>query len=208
MRTIIRSVTVFSCLLALSVGAAQAKEHEQAAAVDPAQQAAMEAMKKLGSPGEGHKALEPLAGNWNYTLEWRMAPDASAQAMTGTAVNTWVFGGRFLRQEVTGSPMAEGEPPFEGMGLLGYDNMRQEYQSVWLDNMMTGMMRGVAQYDPAAKTLAEQGTFSCPMTGEKERWYRTEWKIVDADHAVYSSYSKDPQGNEFKSMEIQYARAK
>ena len=55
-------------------------QHEKAAqpiekaaaqpAMDPAKKAAMEAMQKLGSPSEAHKALEPFVGNWSYTAQW------------------------------------------------------------------------------------------------------------------------------------------
>ena len=136
-------------------GVAHAAEKADKPAMDPEQQAAMEAMQRLGSPSESHKALEPLAGTWNYTAEWRMSPDGPAESMTGTSVNTLIFSGRFLKQEISGTPMAEGQPPFEGIGFIGYDNLRKEYQTVWFDTMMTGMMRGIGKFDAATKTLSE-----------------------------------------------------
>lgn len=205
MRAVIRAIVV-SGALALAAGAAQAEETAPAQpAMSPEQQAAMEAMKQLASPSEGHKALEPFAGTWTYTAEFLMSPEAPAETMTGTAVNTLVLGGRFLKQEITGQ--AEGWPAFEGIGFTGYDNMRKEYQTVWFDNMNTSMMRGAGQFDAAANALTDQGDFSCPMTGETHRWYRTTWKVVDPDHTIYESYSKTPEGQEFKSMEIHHTRA-
>ena len=103
--------------------------------------------------------------------------------------------------------MEEGHPPCEGIGFLGYTNLRQEYQSVWFDNMMTGMMVGTGEFDAATKTLTDEGDFSCPVTGETHRWYRTAWTVVDPDHTTYESYSRTPEGREFKSMEIRYTRA-
>jgi hypothetical protein len=195
-------------VLAVSAGVGQAEQGKpvQPAAMDPAKQAAMEAMQRLGSPSEGHAALAPLAGAWSYTAQWWMAPDEAPQAMTGTAVNTVIFGGRFLKQEVRGEPMGEGRPPFEGLGFTGYDNIRKEYQSVWFDNMMTGMMGGEGRFDAATRTLSGEGEFSCPMTGETHRWYRTAWRVVDQDHTTYESYSRTPEGREFRSMEIRYTR--
>ena len=216
MRTAVRSVVVASCVLALS-GVARAEQGKPAqpaameagkqAAMDPAQVAAMEAMQKAGSPTENHKALEPLAGTWTYTAQWWMAPEAAPETMTGTAVNTVIFGGRFLKQEIAGQPAAEGQPPFEGIGFTGYDNIRKEYQSVWFDNMMTGMMTGTGEFDAATKTLTDQGDFSCPLTGESHRWYRTTWTVTDPNHTAYASYSRTPEGREFKSMEMLYTRA-
>ena len=89
-------------VLALGAGLAQAEQATtvQAPAMDPAQQAAMETMQRLGSPSEGHQALEPLAGTWSYTAQSWMSPEEPPQSMTGTAANTLIFGGRFLQQEI------------------------------------------------------------------------------------------------------------
>jgi hypothetical protein len=207
-------MVAISCGLAFGLGLARA---EQAATgkpaasqppMDPAMQAAMETAQRLGSPGEPHQALEPFAGTWSYTAQWWMSPDEAPRSMTGVANNALIFGGRFLRQEISGQPMEEGQPPFEGVGFIGYDNIRKEYQSVWLDNMMTGMMRGTGAFDAASRTLADQGDFSCPMTGEANRWYRTAWTVVDEHHTTYESYARTPDGREFKSMVIQFSRAR
>ena len=104
--------------------------------------------------------------------------------------------------------LERGGQPFEGLGLTGYDNVKGEYQSIWLDNMMTGMMYGTGSFDAAKKTVKVSGNFSCPMTGDKNRWYRYEWKVIDNDHHSYISYSKSPNGKEFKEMEISFTRAK
>ena len=98
--------------------------------------------------------------------------------------------------------------PFEGLGFLGYDKMKKEYVSIWMDNMSTGIFSGSGQYDAATKTITETGTFSCPATGEKNMWYRSEWKFVSNDQNTFSMFMKDKDGKEFKSMEIVYKRAK
>ena len=206
MRAAVRSIVVVSCGLVLGLQTAQAEQVKPIQPpMSPEKQAAMEAMQKLGSPSEGHTALEPLAGTWTYTAQMWMSPGAPPDSMTGTAVNTVIFGGRFLKQEITGQ--AEGWPPFEGVGFTGYDNIRKEYQTVWFDNMNTSMMRGAGQFNASTKTLSDEGDFSCPMTGEAHRWYRATWTVMDANHTTYESYSKTPEGQEFKSMEIHYTRA-
>ena len=206
MRTAVRLMAGVAGIVALSIGIARAEQAKPLQPpINPEQQAKMEAMQKLGSPSEGHKALEPLVGTWSYTAQMWMSPDAPPESMTGTTVNTVIFGGRFLKQEIAGQ--AEGWPPFEGVGFTGYDNIRKEYQTVWFDNMNTSMMRGDGQFDAATNTLTDQGDFSCPMTGEAHRWYRSAWTVVDANHTTYASYSKTPEGKEFKSMEIHYTRA-
>ncbi len=69
---------------------------------------------------------------WGAGLAQAEPPAASPPAMAGTTTNSLIFGGRFLKQEVRGT--VEGHPPFEGIGITGYDNIRKEYQSVWFDN--------------------------------------------------------------------------
>lgn len=91
--------------------------------------------------------------------------------------------------------------------MTGYDNVRKEYNSVWLDNMGTGIMEASAQYNPATQTFMESGAFSCPMTGEKHKKFRAVWKIIDHDHYTYEMYTQGPGGKEFKSLEIDYQRA-
>ena len=206
MRPTMRCAILLSCVFTLSAGLALAEQASTQPAPDAANAAAMEAMQRLGSPSEGHKTLEPLAGNWNYTLQWWMSPEAPPQAMSGTSANHLILGGRFLQQEVHGAATAE-QPPFDGLGFIGYDNIRQEYQTTWFDNMATGMMVGTGQFDAAGQTFTERSDFSCPMTGEAHRQSRSVLKIVDANHHTYESYMRTPDGTEFKAMEIRYTRA-
>ena len=201
------------CSLVIGTGLAHAEQVKPAvapaaaapAAPDQAMQAAMAKMQELGSPNEAHKALAPLEGSWTYDGQWWTAPNAAPERMTGTATNALIFGGRFLKQDLRGE--AKDMPPFEGVGYTGYDNLRKEYQTVWFDNMATGLMTGSGQMDAATKALTQSGDFSCPMTGETHRKFRSVWTIVDANHNIYENYMSGPDGAMFKSMEIRYTRA-
>lgn len=196
-----RSVMVGAWLVTLGAGWAVAAEPEMPA-VDP-KAAAMALAKQYGEPGDSHKTLDRLTGTWTFVMQSWMAPKEKPMKMTGTATNSWVFDGRFLKQEVKGQ--GEGWPSFEGVGYTGYDNMRREYQSVWLGNMGTGMHVATGQQD-ADGTMTEQGDTSCPMTGEAYRQFRAVWKFVDDKHVTYESYSPGPDGEEYKAMELQYTR--
>ena len=161
--------------------------------------------QKNASPGENHKVLDAFAGDWENVMRNWMSPGQPPQESKGTNSNQWVYGGRFLKQEYKGPMMGM---MFEGVGFTGYDNMKGEYVSVWLDNMSTGMMVSSPKYDAASKSLNEDGTMSCPGTGEKAMWYRSVWKSIDADHYSLEMYNKSPDGKEFKAMEIQCVRVK
>ena len=198
----------FITLSGMAVFAADQKP--AASAVAPAadkvsQDAMMEKMKQMMSPSAAHKILEPLAGKWTYTSKFWSSKDGKAEETAGTSDQAIVFGGRFLKIDVKGTWMGQ---PFEGIGYTGYDNIKQEYVSTWLDSMATGIMTDSGQYDEATKTLRTSGTCSCPLTGEKARPHRAEWTITDNDHNTYATYLKNSDGTEFKAMEINYERVK
>ena len=206
MRTAMRIAA--GCLMVWQAGVACAGESAYGPGEgESAKQAAMAAMQKAGSPGEAHKALEPFAGTWTYTAQWWTGPDEQPQTMTGTTVNTLIYGGRFLKQEFKGSDTQDGQPPFEGLGFTGYDNLRQEYQTVWFDNMATGMMVGAGKFDDATKSLTDQGEFSCPLTMETHRKFRSVFTVTDPTHTIYENYMSRPEGGEYKAMEIRYTKA-
>ena len=176
---------------------------EKAPAADAEKQAKMAEMQKYTSPNENHKALEPLAGKWKSSAKFWMTPEATPEVSEGTSDNHWIMGGRFVEQDFKGTSMGQ---PFEGMGITGYDTIRGEYTSIWLDNMATGIMVASAQFDAATHTLNQNGTMSCPLTMEKARPIHSAWKIVDNDHNTYEAFMNDKDGKEYKAMEIAYER--
>jgi hypothetical protein len=192
---------VFGLVLALTMAHGLVRAEEPAA--DAEHEALMAQWQQAASPNENHQRLEPLVGSWKHTVKWRMSPDAPAEESQGTNESRWILGNRFVYQEVKGTSMGQ---PFEGIGIIGYDNVRGEYTAVWLDNMMTGIVKSVAQFDAAEGALMENGTVACPMTGEKDKAFRAVLKFVDDDHHTYEMYTKDKDGNEFLSMEIAYER--
>lgn len=170
-------------------------------------EAGMQEMIKLGTPGEFHKQLDAMAGKWEHTVKWWMDPNGQPNVMNGTNENKWILGGRFLQQTAT-SPAKDQMPPFEGMGLTGYDNLKKEYSSIWIDNMGTGMMMASGQWDKKTNAIVEKGSFADAMTGNKHQTFRGVCKMIDNDHYTYEMWLKDKKGKEFKSMEISYSRAK
>src|SRR4029450_8652344 len=123
------------------------------------------AADKKGPTDEEMKAQMAKAkegGGRGGSRSW-MKPGDKPQQSSGTSSMAWVLGGRFLQQNFKGT---WADQPFEGLGSLGYDKVKKEYVSVWMDSMSTALFQGAGQYDPATKTLSETGTFSCPVTGD------------------------------------------
>jgi len=167
------------------------------------QQKAMLDWEKLAAPSASHQLLAQLAGKWEYTLKWWTSADSNPEQSQGTNENSWIMDGRFLTQKVSGIMLGQ---PFEGLGITGYDNIRGEYSSVWIDNMNTGMMQTRGAYNSKTKTITEVGTMSCPMTGETARPFRAEWELTGKNRYAYRMYTTGPDDKIFKSLDIQYRR--
>src|SRR5574341_1391719 len=134
---------------------------------------------KYSSPNENHEVLDFMVGEWNYTVQTWLTPSALPIESKGTNIHRWILGNRFMLQEVKGG---DDQHPFEGVGITGYNNLKEEYSSVWVDDRGTGMMISTALYDPATKTFSETGTYTDPLTGEKNRNFRGYCQIIDQDH--------------------------
>jgi len=200
--------TVFGsvAIVATSKAGEESKEKQESVnqkASEHDHDAMMEKWKEFATPNENHKVLGALVGDWDDTVKWWMSPDAKPEESKGTSEIRSIMGGRFIEHTVEGTSMGQ---PFEGMGITGYDNEKKQYQSIWIDNMGTGIMTGSGNYDPNTKTLADQGTFSCPAVGQKS--YRGVTRIIDQDNFTYEMYMAGPDGKEFRAMEIVYTRKK
>ena len=173
----------------------------------PSQEEMMAAMMKLAAPGPEHAALNPLAGSWKTTIKmWgdpAGPPTAEPTINQGTCDRNWVMGGRYLVGNYKGT---FNNMPFEGMEVLGYDNMKKQYVSSWVDNMGTGiMLSSGGAMDPGTKSFTLTGSSPGP-TGEAVSM-REVTKIVDGNTYTMTMYSA-MGGQEQKMMEITYTRVK
>jgi len=189
-------------VLAVSVWAQQKAESD-----DKADDAMAELMK-YAAPGEHHKHLSSLEGNWKMVTKFRMAPEAAWDESTGNSSIEWVLGGRFLQQKVT-SPPSEAMPfPFEGLGLLGYDNFAGNYVNLWMDSFMTGIMLFKGTCDASGKNITLHGEFANPMKGGEIMKSRWVYHIINNDKFVFEMWEPDENGKEYLHGEITYSRVR
>jgi hypothetical protein len=108
------------------------------------------------------------------------------------------MGGRYMQTHWTGSMMGQ---PFEGHGIDAYDNVAKEYQSSWIDNMGTGIMRGTGTCDAGGTTCNSTSELWDPMTGQKTSMRSTvTW--TGTDTFKMEMFGTGPDGKEMKMMEI------
>ena len=179
----------------------KSKKTEESAKNDQQAEAMEEKWMEFASPNENHEALGLMAGDWNYVVKFKMAPDSEFEESKGISRNKMIMGGRYLRQRVQGTTNGN---PFQGMGYIGYDNAKKQYEAIWFDNLGTGFVIGTGSYDPKTKTFSEEGTFSNPFSGESK--FRGVTKIFDDNNFTYDMYTAGPDGKEFLQMEISYSR--
>ncbi|HVN30508.1 MAG TPA: DUF1579 family protein, partial [Thermoanaerobaculaceae bacterium] len=121
-RTVVLAFCLALCVALATPVPAGAQQSEKK--LTPEQQAAMDAWMKVATPGEGHKALEPMIGSWNVKSTMWEKPGEPPQEGGGVAENSWVLGGRFVKQEFQGE---FGGMKFQGLGYTGYDNFKKKY---------------------------------------------------------------------------------
>jgi hypothetical protein len=164
-------------------------------------QAMMEAMQKAGTPGDAHKKLSPMVGSFDTKVTMFM-PGMPPMQSNGTSVNKWILDGRFIQQSFDGDFMGM---PFHGLGFTGYDNTKQKYVGVWMDNMGTAMMTSTGT--ASGKSMKFTSVMENVMTGKPETITETV-TVVDDDHHTMEMWGPGMDGKVAKQMEITYSRKK
>jgi hypothetical protein len=148
-------------LVALAVQAPAAQER-RGRTQDPGQ---------LALPGNEHKRLEALVGDWRLDAEFRVSPAAKWEKTAGRASYKKILGGRFVTEEASIDLMGN---QFEWMGIYGYDLRALKYTAVWVDNGDTGIERAEGTMDDAGKTLVLSGEQAGPGRGTQPyKWVMT-----------------------------------
>lgn len=186
-------------LLVVVVGLAGSVAPAQNQAPDAA--AMMEAYAQATKPGEHHKKLDPLVGEWRTTTRAWVAPGAEPIVTEGKARKSWDLDGRFLREELAGtSPVG----PYTGVGYLGFDNASKQYQGVWLSSMSTGMITYTGAMSDDGKTLTARGKEGDPISGATLEFEMT--LTIDSPDQHTLAFSYLIEGEKMKAFEIVHER--
>lgn len=165
--------------------------------------AMMKAWQEDMTPGPQHVMIAKWDGTWDAETTMWMAPGAPPETSKATSVNKMMLGGRYQTTNFKGNFMGM---PYEGHGMMGYDNAKEVFTSTWLDNMSTSPMKMEGTWDDAAKSINFKGKMLCSANG-KEMDMREVYKIVDDNTQIMEMYGPDMQtGKEYKHMEIKFTR--
>ena len=192
------SLMIFTC-----VGvSAQENQVKKKSLTEIAKEALDKTKAEATVPGEQHKHLAAMAGNWTYTGKIWMDPSAPPIETSGTSTVTIIMGGRFLQQEVKGR--FEGIE-FTGFGLVGFNKLTNQVQSAWVDNMGTAMLIMTGTCDADGKVFTSFGEYKDPTKSEMQR-VKSVSKLVGPDEMMDEMFLLLPDGNEIKTMELIYKR--
>jgi hypothetical protein len=155
---------------------------------------------------EAHAKLEPFVGTFTSQVKMWMGPGEPMES-TGTMVNEWDLGERFLKQTYTADPNDGPFPDFEGRGYFGFNTATNKYEGFWIDSASTMMQTEAGDLDAAGRRWEMSSEMPDPSSG-KTMTKRSVCTVIDDDHHTLEMYFTMPDGNEMKCMEIAYTRVK
>ncbi len=184
-------------------------------------------MYALGEPGEAHRFLAPLLGDWDVVL--RMYPGGGTIVTSEglKARKRLILDGRQVFEEIYEGTIAGW--PHRKVTMLGYNAINQHYSFVTADNFDTQQMvyRGVrdeisgaivmtADYTQAAFAEVVSGDELSRSTGKPVSWrsivgiqmtIRDVLSIPSADDHRLQMYFRPAAGEEVLGAEYLYKRA-
>lgn len=193
-------VTLFAAL-ALVV-AAPGTAQEPSPDSPEAMKAMMEAFEKYAALGPQHRGLAKRAGTWKVKATFWAAPGAPPVSSDGTSEASLIMDGRFVMEKFE---MATPDGPFKGLGIVGFDNIKGTYQSVWIDMMSTGVMLAEGRGDDAARSIDYRGEEPDPVAWGYKPYRSVETWLNDTTRRL-ETFENTPDGGEFKVMELLYTR--
>ncbi len=164
----------------------------------------MQKMMEAGTPGEMHKFLAESIGTWRAETTMWMAPGAEPIKSTGTSKASPMMDGRYIKVEMSGEMPGMGM--YNGFGIYGFNNLTEQFESTWIDNHSTGMMRGDGELASDGTTLTWTYNYMCPLT-DKPCVMREIERVTGKNTKTLEMHGTDPKsGKEYKMMEIKFTR--
>lgn len=168
----------------------------------PEQQKAVAAYAKIGALNENHEFLKYFVGEWNVNSKAWLEPGKEPILSESKTKAELILGGRFLMWRFQFNMYGQ---LYEGMQIVGYDNMKKKYVTFWIDNTSTAffMLEGTRE----GNVLNDSGLWFDPATGGNEK-VRDVITIIGPDEYRFELIMVGKDGKEFKSSENHFKRIK
>lgn len=149
----------FTLIALVALGMASLARSSQEAQPAAQPQQSMEEMtrmaQQMAAPGEQHKLLGRLVGEWKQTGKFIM-PGQSPIEFSGKTSNRMILGDRFLQLDgtfVAANPALKGE----SMTVYGFDKRVGKYTAWGIDTWGTYSVAATGDYDAATRTWTLSG---------------------------------------------------
>lgn len=176
---------------------------DNAAPKKPTMSSAQQKMMAMAEPGEAHKALELLPGDWEGEVKLWFAPGKPPMTMKETKKRESLFEKRFVMERMDAAS-AMGE--FHALQIFGYNNSEKRYEAFYIDNGGTAMSMLTGTFDADTKTFTFSGN-ETDMTGKKVKT-RATLDCSKKDKQILTGYKPGRDGKEFKAFEGTFTRVK
>lgn len=165
----------------------------------------MKAMMEAAAPDEHHKALEKFVSRWDGAMKMWMPGSTEATDVMDTLMVRWDpgMGQRFMIMDHTSK---FNNMPFRGTATWGYNKVSKRYESVWRDNMGTGMMMSFGQASPDGKTFTFQGECDDPMGSGGKIKSREIYTWTGDETFKFEMFQTGSDGKEQKVIESTYTK--
>lgn len=134
------------------------------------------------APGEHHKWLEQLVGEWTVQSEMTNPGGDAIKGVGTDSVRS--VGGRWVVNDLKMD--IEGMGSMHAVSSIGYDSVKGNYQGTWVDSIQDHLWVYTGTLDPTGKTLTLEAE-GPSMTGEGTTRYRDAITIADKDHRTLNS---------------------
>lgn len=158
----------------------------------------------MAQPGPEHNILEQLAGTWNVSMSYWMAPAQPAVSADFQQTSKMILGGRFLQTNTDSDFMGH---KFASIGLMGFDRRHNVFTTYGCDTWGTYCVSASGPMEGNVITM--YGEDDDPVLGHTQK-YNMICTIIDKDTFKWEIIFIDmhPGVKEFKMIEMIAKRAK
>jgi hypothetical protein len=149
-------------------------------------------------PGPAHRALHAFAGEWKVEVECYTEHNSRPQVSHGWATGRRILNGHFVEEDFHGEIFGQ---PVTGRWLIGYDNSRQKFTGLWLDDAGTALTLTEGRGDGLNQVITLEGKTTCAVSGRTDLPLKQVFRLERPDRRVCELYVAGR-----KNLEIVYTR--
>jgi hypothetical protein len=151
-----------------------------------------------------HEWLRKLVGEWEVETACWTGPDSPAMEFESRE-KVRAIGSLWILAEGTAD---FGGTPFTSLITLGYDPAKKQFVGSWIDTMQTHhwVLRGALDEAKKVLTLETEGPYFEDTT--KTVPFRNSIELVSADHKIFRSSVKRPDGTWLDFLTAHHRRKK